>query len=133
MLRGAITPAEARQSALLLAPDVEPEAAVSILSDVASAAGSFEQLRKESAPVRSGSRSFQNLIDNASREVKAMGIPPYRQKVATEAYEQIIDRAHGEFIRRVIEGETAQQVNAELAKEIAKELAELEHDLVPRR
>ncbi len=133
MLRGAITPAEARQSALLLAPDVEPEAAVSILSDVASAAGSFEQLRENSAPVRNGSRAFQGLIDNASREVKALGIPPYRQRIATEAYEQIIDRAHGEFLRRVMDGEDAGAVNAALAKEIAKELAELESELAVSR
>ncbi|WP_417818912.1 M23 family metallopeptidase [Tritonibacter scottomollicae] len=133
MLRGAITPAEARQSALLLAPDVEPEAAVSILSNVASAAGSFEQLRENSAPVRNGSRAFQGLIDNASREVMAMGIPPYRQKIATEAYEQIIDRAHGEFLWRVMNGEDAGAVNAALAAEIARELAELERDLTPGR
>lgn len=133
MLRGALTPAEARQAALSLAPEVEPEVAVSILSGVSSAASSFEQVRRESAPVRRASLEYQKLAENAERAVGSLSIPPYRRKIAAEAYGHIIDSAHAEFMRRVIDGEKPDEVNAALAKEIAREIADLERELSATR
>jgi hypothetical protein len=125
LLRGELTAPEARSAALTFAANSDdPEIAASVLSSISTAANQYENTVRNSPEVRSTTNDFAEKADNAASEVALMvDIPAYNRTNATKAYANIMDRASGDYMRRILEGEEPSEAALAAARMIAREKA----------
>lgn len=133
MIQGGLSPAEARQAAIAVAGRVgDPEVAGNIIREVASVANGYENLIRDSAPVRDAMTEYQELAEDVGAYVEGMDIMPHRRKVAQEGIENIISRAQGRLMRRLMDGEDPAKAKEAVEKWFAQQEAALIKQLQPR-
>ena len=131
LIRGDLSPAQARTAVLQAASRMSPTVAASIMANVNSVASNKERLIGESAEVRAASEEFSGVVDQVGDMVGTMNIPRSKRKEAAETLEGYADAAHAEFMRRVINGEPPAAVKQDVAKKFATKRVQLERAYAP--
>ncbi|MDE1467935.1 M23 family metallopeptidase [Aurantiacibacter sp. D1-12] len=132
MIRGELSPAQARQAALGLATRLDDtEVASALIASVNSAAGSYESALQNSAPVRDAMAEYAELAEDPSGYLAGLNLPRHRMAVAEEAFIDILDRAQGRLMRRLMDGEDPQEAREAVEGWVAQQERLMVQELTP--